>query len=112
MISGIPMSKAELARQLDVSRTYVTLLAQGKRKPSKKIVDKLTQLKLTLNSSVNTCIFEHLTFNQGVTGSRPARPTKQNYSTPRNSNIFRVVRYALKTVISNPVSWAIEGLNL
>jgi len=75
MINSMPMSKAEIARQLGVSRTYVTLLAQGKRKPSKKIVDKLTRLKLTANLSVNSHAFEHLTFNQGVTGSRPVRPT-------------------------------------
>lgn len=66
MINSMPMSKAEIARQLGVSRTYVTLLAQGKRKPSKKIVDKLTRLKLTANLSVNSHAFEHLTFNQGV----------------------------------------------
>ena len=51
MHERIPMSKAELARQLGVSRTYITLLAQGKRKPSKKIVDKLDALRLTSNPS-------------------------------------------------------------
>ncbi len=69
------MSKAELARELGVSRTYVTLLTQGKRQPSKRIVDRLAQLKLTANLSANTGTHEHLTFNQGVTGSRPVRPT-------------------------------------
>ena len=74
MIDDLPISKAEIARQLGVSRTYVTLLAQSKRKPSKKIVDKLTQLKLTRNADVNLCnnakcgplaqLAEHLTFNQ------------------------------------------------
>ena len=70
-----PISKAELARQLGVSRTYVTLLSQGKRNPSKRIVDRLAQLKLTANVTVNTGTHEHLTFNQGVTGSIPGRPT-------------------------------------
>ncbi len=54
-----------------------------------------------------------MTFNQGVTGSRPVRPTKQNYSTPRNSNIFRVVRYTLEIDIysinrSGGIDWAVE----
>jgi transcriptional regulator with XRE-family HTH domain len=74
-MTNLIMSKAEIARQLGVSRTYVTLLTQGKRKPSKRIADKLAQLKLTSNLEVNLCAFEHLTFNQGVAGSRPARPT-------------------------------------
>ena len=59
-----PISKAELARQLGVSRTYVTLLSQGKRNPSKRIVDRLAQLQLTANVTVNTGTHEHLTFNQ------------------------------------------------
>ena len=75
VITQIPMSKAELARQLGVSRTYITLLSNGKRTPSQKIVDKLTHLQLTWNSNVNLDTFEHLTFKQGVTGSRPVRPT-------------------------------------
>ena len=69
------MSRAELARQLGVSRTYVTLLAQGKRNPSKKLANKLAKLKLTANLEVNICAFEHLTFNQVVTGSSPVRLT-------------------------------------
>ena len=69
-------SKAELTRQLGVSRTYITLLAQGKRKPSKRMVDRLAALGLTANLTANTGTHEHTTFNQGVTGSRPVRPTK------------------------------------
>ena len=42
------MSKAELARQLGVSRTYVTLLARGKRKPSQQLANKINELMLTL----------------------------------------------------------------
>ena len=81
------MTKAQLARTLNVSRTFVTLLTQGKRKPSKEMADRLAKLGLTANLSAltNTCagtqtgplaqLAEHLTFNQGVAGSRPARPT-------------------------------------
>ena len=72
------MSRAELARQLGVSRTYITLLAQGKRKPSQKIADKLTKLKLTANLDVNLCTYKQQTFNLLVAGSSPARLTKQS----------------------------------
>ena len=41
------MSKAELARRLGVSRTYVTLLTQGKRQPSQQLANKIKQLQLT-----------------------------------------------------------------
>ena len=39
------MTNAELARELGVSRAYITMLEQGKRQPSKKLhkrIDKLT----------------------------------------------------------------------
>jgi transcriptional regulator with XRE-family HTH domain len=57
------MSKAELARQLGVSRTYITLLAQGKRKPSKCIFDRLAALGLTAKLDANQGMHEHTTFN-------------------------------------------------
>ena len=84
----LPITRAELLRQLGVSRTYVTLLCQGKKKPSKEMADRLAKFGLTVNLSdnVSPCVsthtgplaqlVEHLTFNQGVTGSRPVRPTK------------------------------------
>ena len=84
----LPITRAELARTLGVSRTYVTLLCQGKKKPSKEMADRLAKLGLTVNlcDNVSPCISthtgplaqlaEHLTFNQGVTGSRPVRSTK------------------------------------
>ena len=39
-----PINKAELARQLGVSRTHITLLTQGKRKLSDKLADKLADV--------------------------------------------------------------------
>ncbi len=83
----LSITRAELSRQLGVSRTYVTLLCQGKKKPSKEMADRLAKLGLTVNlcDNVSLCVsthtgplaqlVEHLTFNQGVTGSRPVRPT-------------------------------------
>ena len=47
MKTELGMSKAELARKLGVSRTYVTLLTQGKRRPSQQLVNKLKELMLT-----------------------------------------------------------------
>jgi transcriptional regulator with XRE-family HTH domain len=76
------ISKAELARQLGVSRTYVTLLTQGKRKPSQKLVDELTKLMSTTNFDQNPDIngplaqlVEQVTLNHPVAGSSPARLT-------------------------------------
>ena len=46
-MSELAISKAELARQLGVSRTYVTLLTQGKRQPSQQLANKIKQLQLT-----------------------------------------------------------------
>ena len=40
------LTKAEVARRLGISRTYVTLLIQGKRKPSSQLVGQLRQLQL------------------------------------------------------------------
>ena len=83
----LSITRAELSRQLGVSRTYVTLLCQGKKKPGKGMADRLAKLGLTANlcDNVSPCagthtgpsaqLVEHLTFNQGVTGSRPVRPT-------------------------------------
>ncbi len=64
------ISRAELARQLGVSRTYITLLIRGKRTPSQLIANKLKQLTLT------TYIPEHesLTCMVGKAGLEPARP--------------------------------------
>ncbi|MCJ7792239.1 MAG: helix-turn-helix transcriptional regulator [Dehalococcoidia bacterium] len=38
------ITKAELARQLGVSRAYITMIANGTRKPSQDIVNKLQGL--------------------------------------------------------------------
>ena len=38
------MTKEELARHLGISRAYVTMLANGKRRPTQKIVNKIKEL--------------------------------------------------------------------
>ena len=45
------MNKAELARELGVSRAYITMLEQGKRKPSRKLTRKLNKLTIPLPDS-------------------------------------------------------------
>ena len=57
------ITKAELARELGVSRTYVTLLAQGKRKPGQQLANKLNKLMLT----------HELPWDMGKAGLEPAR---------------------------------------
>ena len=42
-----------------------------------------------------------------IHSSRSAQSTNQNYSTPRNSNIFGVGRYTLEVVSSSSVTWAV-----
>ena len=41
------MSKSEVARQLGVSRAYVTMLSQGKRTPSETLQQKLAGVLYT-----------------------------------------------------------------
>ena len=87
--SELPVSKAELARLLNVSRTYVTLLSQGKKKPGPAMVDRLAKLGLTADLKYmyqRTCgplaqLAEQLTLNQQVPSSILGRL--------RNSSIFR-----------------------
>jgi transcriptional regulator with XRE-family HTH domain len=40
------MTKAEIARQLGVSRAYITMITNGKRKPSQDIVNKVNSLSV------------------------------------------------------------------
>jgi|GEM_PF-2238164 len=67
------ITKAELARQLGVSRAYITMIANGKRKPSEDIVNKLNSLSFDTNQIVNKTEANSLTLNQQVTGSTPVR---------------------------------------
>ena len=68
-------TKAELARQLGVSRAYITMIANGKRKPSQDIVNKLNSLSFETNQIVNKSEANLVTLNQQVQGSRPWRLT-------------------------------------
>jgi len=70
-------TKAELARQLGVSRAYITMIANGKRKPSEDIVNKLNTLSFETNQIVNKIEANSLTLNQPVQGSSPWRLTTE-----------------------------------
>jgi len=65
------MTKAELARELGVSRSYVTMIEQGKRQPSKKLRKRISML--TRECSLPATI--PAPYTQEVTGSSPVPPT-------------------------------------
>ena len=44
------MTQSELAKQLGVSKSYVSMLLSGQRKPSKRVAEKLKQVNLTVNN--------------------------------------------------------------
>jgi transcriptional regulator with XRE-family HTH domain len=44
------MTQSELAKQLGVSKSYVSMLMSGQRKPSKRVAEKLKQVNLTVNN--------------------------------------------------------------
>jgi transcriptional regulator with XRE-family HTH domain len=68
MMPNDVITKAQLARELGVSRAYITMIANGKRKPSQKFVNKINRL------NVNTS-YLNLNGVQVVAGSNPAAPT-------------------------------------
>jgi transcriptional regulator with XRE-family HTH domain len=47
------ITRAELARQLGVSRAYVTMLCNGNRKPSKRIVNKLHSMDVNNSDTMS-----------------------------------------------------------
>jgi DNA-binding XRE family transcriptional regulator len=62
-----PMTQVEIAKELGVSRTYVTMLMNGKRKPSKAIVNKMKLMDVNIPKlNINGV--------QEVAGSSPATP--------------------------------------
>ncbi len=71
-MNDLPISKAELARQLGVSRTYVTLLIQGKRQPSQQLANKIKQLQLTVELPVEFRLTNALVGKRGLEPRRLA----------------------------------------
>jgi transcriptional regulator with XRE-family HTH domain len=88
-----PVSKATLARQLGVSRTYVTLLIQGKRRPSQQLANKLQQLQLTVEIPVEYALTNALVGKRGLEPRRlsahdPKSCLSANSSTPPKTPIY------------------------
>jgi site-specific recombinase XerD len=86
----VPVSKAALARQLGVSRTYVTLLIQGKRRPSQQLANKLQQLQLTVEIPVEYALTNALVGKRGFEPRRlaahdPKSCASDNHSFPSNA---------------------------
>ena len=75
VINGGKITKAQLAKELGVSRAYITMIANGKRKPSQNIIKKLKSIYESLVQNVNTNKYNLLTLNQPVGGSSPPRLT-------------------------------------
>ena len=65
------MTKAEIARQLRISRAYVTMIINGERQPSRKLKTRIE--KLTRQGSLSDTFFANGV--QVVAGSNPAAPT-------------------------------------
>jgi DNA-binding XRE family transcriptional regulator len=68
------MNKSEIARRLDVSKSYITMLEQGIRMPSRKMQRKINKL-LTEGSLPDTFLTHGV---QVVVGSNPTTPTSKN----------------------------------
>jgi transcriptional regulator with XRE-family HTH domain len=47
------MTQADLAKEVGVSKAYISLLLSGKRKPSKRVAERLKQVK-QVNFTVNS----------------------------------------------------------
>ena len=43
------MTQAELARELNVSRAYISMVLGGKKKPSKRVAERLINLATSVN---------------------------------------------------------------
>ena len=67
-MQGNGITKAQLAKELGVSRAYITMVANGKRKPSQNFVNKLNRLNVNIS---------YLNMNgvQVVVGSNPTTPS-------------------------------------
>jgi len=64
------MNKAEIARQLGISRAYVTMLFKGERAPSRKLRNKIHKLTNRSQSDLSS-----LLYTQEARGSSPLLPT-------------------------------------
>jgi transcriptional regulator with XRE-family HTH domain len=66
------LSQAEVARIIGVSRTYISLLIQGKRQPSQRLANKLRQL--ATKCDIPPELSQALVGKEGLEPSRIAAP--------------------------------------
>ena len=65
------MTQTELARELNVSKAYISMVLSGKKKPSKRVAEKLTNL---VNSEAEDGL--KIRWASAHAGSNPALGTK------------------------------------
>jgi len=64
------MRQADLAKEVGVSKAYISLLLSGKRKPSKRVAERLKQVNLTVNSECRDGL--KIRWDSALAGSNPA----------------------------------------
>ena len=99
-MSELAISKAELARQLGVSRTYITLLTQGKRQPSQQLANKIRQLQLTAELPVEFRLTNALVGKRGLEPRRlaahdPKSCSSASSDTPPDIKSFNILAHCL-----------------
>ena len=73
------LTRAEVARIIGVSRTYISLLIQGKRQPSQRLASKLRQL-------ATKCDIPH-ELSQALVGKEGLEPSRIAAPDPKSSPI-------------------------
>ncbi|MFA5399809.1 MAG: helix-turn-helix transcriptional regulator [Dehalococcoidia bacterium] len=58
------LTQSQLAKELGISKSYLSMILSGQRKASLEIINKLQSIKGF-----------YLSYTQGVTGSNPVSPT-------------------------------------
>ena len=69
------MKQADLAKEVGVSKAYISLLLSGKRKPSKRVAEKLKQVNLTVNNECGDGL--KIRWASALAGSTPALGTTE-----------------------------------
>ena len=90
------MTKAELARELGVSRSYITMIQQGKRQPSKKMQKRLYNLT-NVRSLPDTVLLG------------PKSCSSANSDTPPRSNMLNILTFRAKIHNTLCTAGSLEG---
>jgi transcriptional regulator with XRE-family HTH domain len=79
------MRQADLAKEVGVSKAYISLLLNGKRKPSKRVAERLKQVNFTVNGESRDGL--KIRWASALAGSNPALSTtpkrlRRNFGQP------------------------------